>query len=127
MALVSALPTTLGRAPQPGSITAQVDPSAALAWSIALALGSGIALLGVAWPRPKDDSHMSVTALILEQVGLVTVGVATVFYVSTICMTVGPSASIPAGLITAFGASCLWRAWQIQRVLRQIEPGGCNT
>jgi hypothetical protein len=117
MALATGLPTVLGVTPTPGSLNSLVDPLAAHIWGISLTVGAATALLGVVWPQPADTKLMSVTALGLEQIGLVTVGCAGVFYAATLALT--PTASmIGIGIVAAFGAASLWRAWQLQRLLK---------
>ena len=91
LTLASTVPASLGLAPAPASIRVQLDPTAAWIWAASLSVGAAVALVGLAWKRPRQ-ALLSVTALLLEQVGL-----------------------------TIVGAASFRQAWKIQRVLRLLR------
>lgn len=118
LSLVSGVPVLLGVSPKPGSMNSLVDPFYVHAWSVALVLGSTMALVGVAWRRPKDPAKMTITGLSLEQVGLVMVAAATLFYAAVLAMLGAPGSGVATGIVLAYGASCAVRAWQLQGIIR---------
>lgn len=113
-------------APIPGSTTELLGPVWARVWAWMLVGGCLIALTGVWWTwwawlsrwiaRVKPAVF---TGLLIEQVGLVSVGVATVIWaVGVSAMAGSPGRIIPAGLVFGWGLACFWRAWQIRRWVR---------
>jgi hypothetical protein len=114
LGLLTGLPRVLGVAPAPNSITAALPPFIVTTWSAVLVAGCAIAIFGIWW-------HERALGLILEQLGLAMVGVACVVYSGVALASVGISASIPAGIIFAFGASCLVRWRQIQRTIDEVS------
>lgn len=119
LSLIASLPAALGAAPAPASIRIQLDPNLARVWAASLALGSFLALLGLAWRRPKVG--LSVTGLLLEQVGLVTVGAATIYYCAVAIATVGWSTLAPIGTVLAFGLASFAQAEKIQLVIYALN------
>lgn len=99
---------------RPGSINEALPHWAVDVWGAGLAGGAIVALVGIGWSN-------RVTGLILEQVGLVAVGCATLVYAAGALVTVGVTALVPAGIVAAFGLSCLWRWLQIQRDLNRVR------
>lgn len=118
--IVSA-PASLGLVHVPGSVSEQLPEFAGRAWATGLAIGSATALIGLAWKRPTFP-RLSVTGLLLEQVGLVAVGGSTVFYAAVAMFVVGLSALVPAGIVLAFGFACLAQARKIRALLKMSRP-----
>jgi hypothetical protein len=110
LGFITGLPRLLGVTPAPNSITAVLPPVLVLAWSFVLVAGCGVALAGIWW---KDRA----IGLVLEQLGLAFVGVACIVYSGVAIIALGPNASIPVGIVAAFGVSCLVRWRQIQRTI----------
>jgi hypothetical protein len=110
LGFITGLPRLLGVTPAPNSITAVLPPVLVLAWSFVLVAGCGVALTGVWWRNRA-------IGLILEQLGLAFVGVACIVYSGVAIIALGPNASIPVGIVAAFGVSCLVRWRQIQRTI----------
>jgi hypothetical protein len=110
LGFITGLPRLLGVTPAPNSITAVLPPVLVLAWSFVLVAGCGVALTGVWWRNRA-------IGLILEQLGLAFVGVACLVYSGVAIIALGPNASIPVGIVAAFGVSCLVRWRQIQRTI----------
>jgi hypothetical protein len=110
LGFITGLPRLLGVTPAPNSITAVLPPVLVLAWSFVLVAGCGVALTGVWWRNRA-------IGLILEQLGLAFVGVACLVYSGVAIIALGPNASIPIGIVAAFGVSCLVRWRQIQRTI----------
>lgn len=110
--LVAGIPLILGNA-RPGSTAALLDPFLLSLWSWTLTVGCAVALVGVFWPgRPE-------TALLVEQIGLVAVGVGVVvFAYGVLASSAGPGRFVPAALTGGFGLACWWRAVQIQLWVR---------
>lgn len=121
VAVVTSVPVMLGVAPKPGSIIEQLPGWPAQVWATTLAVGSLMALAGIAWKRPGWPL-ISVTGLLLERVGLFAAGTATTFYSVAVVRTAGISALIPAGLMLAFGLASLVQARKIGKVLRSSRP-----
>ena len=119
-AFVSSLPAAIGLTPLPPTILRSVDPWQGRTWVVSLTLGCLVALIGLGWRRRSTATgfRLSVTGLVLEQVGLVTVAAATVFYAGAASLRGGPGALPLAGIILGFGTACAAQAWKIQRVLK---------
>jgi len=114
LAWLVSLPTLFGAAPTPGSINATLPAWLAFSWSVALAAGAGIALVGVfLLNRP--------IGIILEQLGLGIFGIASVVYTAAALKSLGLAALQPAGIVAGFGAACLWRYFQLQGVLNRAQ------
>lgn len=117
LSIVSGLPILFG-SPAPGSIEAAMPHWGVRVWGAGLALGAVVALLGVLKTRPDSKARtVSVTGLVLEQVGLVMVASSTLLYVVVALVYVGVSAIVPIGIVAAYGISCLMRWVQIQRAI----------
>lgn len=104
--------------PTPASIRQQV-PGAAWLWSGLLFVGSVTALVSLFWPRKRGVTNF--TALLVEQVGLVTVGVTTVFYGAVILINTGVMGAQPALMNIGFGTASITQAFLIQRYIRDVH------
>ena len=90
----------------PGTLEAAVPRWAVLGWGILLTLGSAITLAGML--------RQSVTGIIVEQVGCITVAATTIFYSGVAFSVVGAEALQNIGIILAWGLSCILRWIQLQ-------------
>lgn len=119
--LVVGSPLLFG-APTPGSTAALLGPTLVRVWAWMLCVGCLVALTGAwwtwwrwlsrwwSWAEPDIG-----TALLIEQVGLVAVGVASGIYTWGIVAADGLTGRyIAAGIFAGFGVACLWRAVLIQ-------------
>lgn len=117
LSIVSGLPVMLGNV-TPGSVAEALSPWAQKAWGAGLTVGAVVCLLGVLMTRPNPRAvTVSVTGMVIEQVGLVMVGGACLVYAAALVGYVGRGAGVSAAIVLAYGASCLWRWHQIQRLL----------
>lgn len=117
LSIISGLPVALGNV-TPGSVSAALSPWAQRTWGAGLTLGAIVCLLGILMTRPNPRAvTVSITGMVIEQVGLVMVGGACMVYVAALIGYVGLDALVPASIVLAYGASCLWRWHQIQRLL----------
>lgn len=122
LTLLVSVPIVLGAAPRPGSVADLLPDLMAWGWSLILAVGSAVALLGIFWRE-------RVTGLIAEQVGLVLVGVATLAYTVMVFHAVGDDGLVQIAIVGGYGASCIRRYFQIQQILdvaHQIEKRGLS-
>lgn len=116
LALLTGLPTVLGAIPRPGTIEDALPNLVPLVWSWVLFLGALCALVGIYW---WDRA----TGLILEQLGLAFVGLASIVYAgclvweTTDAVDLRQDALIAAAIVFGFGASCVRRYFQIQQTL----------
>lgn len=113
LCLLSGIPLLLGN-PKPMSIDTLVPGWAATLWGVGLSGGAGLALVGIAWRE-------RITGIILEQIGLVATGLASLFYVLCIVLVVGKAGVSGAAVIGGFGVACLWQWWQLERLLARIK------
>jgi hypothetical protein len=131
LGFVSGVPLLWG-APPPRTAQQLLSPALVHLWGYTLVLGCLVALLGVTWTWwgwlgrwfsrfcPTDA-----TGLLIEQLGVLAVGVGAVIYGVGIVVAAAPGSGLPAGIVLGFGAACFWRWGQIQRLVRvaaTIEP-----
>lgn len=105
----SGIPLAFG-APRPGSINDVLPEALAVGWGLALAIGSVVALTGIWWRN-------RVSGIILEQIGLVSVGWAAIIYGVAVVIFAGWAAAFPATFVLGFGVACLVRWRQLQKIL----------
>jgi hypothetical protein len=121
LGLVSGLPLLWG-APAPGSAAELLGPVLVHVWAYMLVLGCLTALAGVWWTWPARWIHhlhpRAVTGLLIEQVGLVAVGVGTLVYGIGIVALDSQGRGLAAGISFGYGLACFWRAGQIQHWVR---------
>lgn len=102
--------TALALDAAPASMNAILPRWGVLTWGVVLALGSALALFGMAL--------QTVNGIIVEQIGSVTVGAATIFYSTLAFIEVGPDALQTVGMILGWGLACLIRWAQLQYLIR---------
>lgn len=98
------------RESRPGSVQEAVGHAGTLIWYFALLLGALAAMAGIFWRERA-------TGLMLEMLGLLTSGLATVFYGITAMILLTEAASYSAGIMFGYGGAALWRAGQIRHLL----------
>lgn len=108
LTFLTALPTLLGIAPRPGSITHAMPEWLAFSWSLTLTGGAGIALAGIYWFR-RD------LGLIMEQLGLALTSISCLVYAAVLLSQTGISSLFPFAILAGYGVSCLVRVRHIQR------------
>lgn len=107
---------------RPGSIEEGVGHGGTLVWYFAILLSGLAALVGIYWPDRA-------TGLLLEAVGLFTVGICTIFYGVAALILLGGIAFYPSLTLLGYGVAAVWRANQIRRFLATVaeehssEPG----
>ena len=112
LAVASGLPLMLFRV-QPGSIERLMPTWVVFLWGLFLVIGSALSLVGMSMARKDKESD----GAIVEQIGSVAVGAATVFYAASQLFAVGAEAAWGASIILAFGISCFWRWYQLQKLI----------
>lgn len=120
-ALVASVPSALGFVQVPISIAQELPGWPARLWAAGLAVGSIVALIGLAWHRPPFP-FVSVTGLGLEQVGLTIVGVSAVIYGVAALTSAGAPALVPASIVFAFGVACFAQVLKIRTILSTSRP-----
>lgn len=115
LCVITGIPILFGKAPAPASLEAALPLHIVYLWSGAISLGALLTLAGMFF-RTK------VSGLLTEQLGLVLVGVACLFYAGIAIVTLGATsgAAVPAGIVFACGVACLWRWRQIQTFLKLV-------
>lgn len=98
----------LGSAPE--SLESLLPEWALYIWGGTLALGSAVALAGMA--------SQSVNGIITEQIGNAMVAAATIFYSLIVLWVIGFSAIQTVGIILAWGLACALRWGQLQLLIR---------
>lgn len=116
LAFLSSLPTAAGVTSPPNSITSQLPGWPARLWAYAVLIGAATALVGLAWKRPRFPL-VTVTGLLLEQVGIVILGAACTVYAVAVMFTGGTNALFAGSLTLAFGLASFAQARKIKRVL----------
>jgi hypothetical protein len=119
-AFIATAPSALGLTPLSVTVQETSGPVAGRMWAVGLTVGSLIALIGLAWHRPAKGK-LSVTGLVLEQIGLVTVASATIFYSAAAFIRSGTSALPIIGVVLGVGTASAVQAWKVQRVLKALE------
>lgn len=107
------LPLLVGEA-RPGSISALLPPWAGDVWGAMLVVGALVALLGIYWRN-------RVTGIVLEQIGLMSVGLGALFYTLVVVIQNGVPALYATIFVGGFGTSCLWRYFQLARFLKTLR------
>jgi hypothetical protein len=93
----------------PGTLDAILPVWAIVLWGGSLTLGSAMALFGMLF--------QTLNGIVVEQVGSVMVGAATIFYSVIAFYIVGFSAIQVVGLVLAWGLACFVRWGQLQALI----------
>jgi hypothetical protein len=117
LCVVSGVPLIFADA-TPGSINSQLDPVWVVIWGIMLAAGALVNLIGTL--------KLDVNGVILEQIGSVAVGGASLLYSVAIFMSVQWKGFIPAAIVLGLGVSCFWRYGQLQALLHRAEKAATD-
>lgn len=98
----------------PNSISATLPLAMQYGWSCTLLIGSIIALIGVFFGGPRG--------VFFEQIGVFAAGAACIVY-SAALITNRPSVTtaMSFGMVLAYGLACLWRFFQLVRLVREAE------
>ena len=115
LCVVSGIPLMLHQSDPIGSLF--LPEWAKQLWIISLVAGAAIALTGMAMQKKKKKKK-KIGGLLLEQFGNVAAGSALIFYSFMITLSAWPKGVLVSGILLGFGASCLWRWYQIQRDIK---------
>lgn len=120
LGLLAGLPLLWG-SPPPRSTEQLLSPFLVHVWAAFLVGGCVVALVGVwwrwlGWVFRSEAKHS--TGLLLEQLGLVSVGVGTIIYGIGIIASGVPGSGLAVGLTFAYGLACFVRTGRIQRWVR---------
>ena len=110
LCIVSGLPLILTDI-EPGSLESLMPTWGIVLWGLALVSGAGCALWGM--------SRQTVDGILVEQVGSVIVGCASIIYSAAILLVVGSSGLVSGGIVFGWGLSCFWRWLQLQALVNQ--------
>ncbi len=98
----------------PSSIQIALPPLLQYGWAIFFTLGSAMALLGLVTRRAAG--------IYMEQIGVLAAGTACLVYAAALLGRQDLqmfNAYFPATMIGAYGVACLWRGWQLQKILQR--------
>jgi hypothetical protein len=112
LCIVSGFPLIFANA-TPGSIASQLDQVWVVIWGVMLTAGALTNLIGTL--------RADVNGIILEQIGSVAVGGATVVYAGAIIAQVGWQGTVPVAIVLGLGLSCFWRWGQLQALMHKAE------
>jgi len=115
LCVITSLPSALGYAKGPNSIESQLPPWQVKIWTFSLLLGSITALVGIMWSQRNAKSQ--VTALLIEQLGLIVCGFAGLIYATSIILSIGMGGLVPFGMVLGFSLASFAQAWMIHTAL----------
>ena len=115
LCVISGISITFG-APAPGSITEALPRWQVTAWALSLGLGALSILIGLI--LQPADKHL-VTGVLLEQVGVASLGCAAILYSAAVVSAAGWSGVFPAIVTAGFGVALLYRWYTLQRGIRR--------
>lgn len=100
---------------EPGSVQDLVPGWVAKVWAVIMSIAAALTLSGAMWPR-------YVSGLLIEGVGRVMLGPASLAYAVAIGRAAGIEGGISMGLLVALALSSAWRVYQIiQEIRRRIR------
>lgn len=102
----------------PDSIEAQLPHLGVIAWALALVVGGGMVLAGLILQALAGRLLMGV---LLEYVGIVTMGSAAILYSGAVFVATGVTGIFPAAIVLGFGVGCLYRWWTLQNGLKRAR------
>ena len=117
----SSLPGALGLAPLPASLRSETSGPMGRAVLCTLALGCLIVVVGNLWPRPSDRRKTSITALLIERLGLVIATIGSFMYAGAAWSYTGPGAGVALGFVLGFAVASSFLVWRITLALRELE------
>lgn len=100
--------------PRPASIQASLNLTLVLVWGWMLVVGSALALTGVFWRGRLTTSYL------IEQMGLIITGGATLIYALAVVQSVGVAGLFAAGISLAFAFACIFRTLVIHKYINQL-------
>lgn len=95
----------------PGSVASQLPPSMRLIWTLTMAFGAGLALLGIFWKDGAVGMVMEASGLAFVAVSVISYSVAIVAFLGA--ETIGAGGIYAALTSLAFGGACFWRRRQL--------------
>lgn len=98
---------------EPPALQATLPSWAIMLWAFSLGVGALVTLLGVVMS--------SITGILIEQIGSVWVGSAAIVYGVAVLAVGGVSTLGAVAPILGFGAACLYRWLQLQRLLKRVR------
>jgi hypothetical protein len=117
----TSMPAALGLAPLPASVRSETPEIVGRIILILLAFGCLTIVIGNVWPRPSDRRTVSVTALLIERMGLVVASVGAYLYAGIVWSYTGPAALGALGFVLGFAVASTYVAWKITRALQALE------
>ena len=86
-----------------------------------LPLACPIVVVGNLWPRPSDRRKTSITALLIERLGLVIATIGSFMYAGAAWSYTGPGAGVALGFVLGFAVASSFVVWRITLALRELE------
>ena len=117
----SSMPAALGLAPLPLSIRSEAPGLMGRLVVIFLAFGCATVVVGNIWPRPSDRRNVSITALLIERMGLSIAALGALLYAGAAWSYTGPGALLALGFVAGFAVASIIVAWKITRALRALR------
>lgn len=112
MCLISGVGTLLG-GPRPNSIQSELNHAWIVVWALLLTGGGALGLAGLLW-----RGRSIITAITVEQVGLLAAGGGTAIYAVVVIATAGQRGYFAAGTSLAFSFACVARVVTTARYVR---------
>lgn len=119
--LATSLPSALGITPLAPSIRGVLDPWVGRTWVIILSISAGLVLIGISWRRPRGSNRVSVTGVLIEQVGLVAIAMGSAIYTYSAFHLAGLAALTQVGYVAGYGIASASLALRIQKVIRGLR------
>lgn len=114
LCVISGVPLIFNKI-EPNSVEALLPTWGVIAWGFALVLGAMITLTGMALQKRYKNG------LLIEQFGNAAVGAASLIYALALLISNWPDGALVSGIVAGWGASCLYRWWQIQKAINGLE------
>jgi len=114
LCLVTGVPLLFGASPE--DMDRLLPTWAVLVWALSLSVGAGVTLWGM--------TLRSLNGVVLEQIGSVAVGAATIFWSVVVIMTVGFAGIPSAAIVLGWGAANFLRWGQLQAIIAKAKREG---